>query len=86
MLSRSTTVSLHKTIKPDRLAPSELRSLAGALDRLIAFHRERGGASPDSPRLTGVWVENDKIIARIHSGDRTFELEFVPGLLEWSLR
>ncbi len=61
-----------------------LRALATALDRLYAFHRERGGSSPDTPCLTEVKVIGDEVTARVVSGERHFNFLLVRG--HWEFR
>lgn len=62
---------------------TSLRSLANALDRLAAFHVDRGGPAPDAPCLTEVHVEGRGVIAKISSGTRNFKLLLVHGAWEF---
>jgi hypothetical protein len=68
----------------DCITATALHSLARALERLAAFHRERGGAAPDAPCLTHVMVEDRGVIARVRSGDRTYKLLLVKN--DWEFR
>lgn len=62
---------------------SALRSLAMALDRLAAFHKERGGPSPDSPCLTEVHVVGRDVMARVVLGEFMYWLLLVKGAWEF---
>jgi len=65
--------------KPEQitLSASALRQLANSLDRLMAFHANRGGQNPDTPKLYKVEVGNrDQITAYIKSGEQEFRLEY----------
>lgn len=73
-------------MRPQRLAvpvgcitASALHSLAYALERLAAFHRERGGQAPAAPCLVEVLVDGDHTFARVRSDDRVFKLELIAG-------
>lgn len=61
-----------------------LRALATALDRLAAFHQDRGGSAPDSPCLTEVRVDGSDIVALVTSGERKYKLLLVKG--GWEFR
>lgn len=54
-----------------------LHSLGRALDRLAAFHRERGGTDADVPCVKGFYLDGTKVFARVLSGTRNFKLELV---------
>lgn len=65
------------------ITASALRTLANAMDRLAAFHHERGGPSPDSPCLTDVHMEEHTVVARVTSGARVYRMHLVHGAWEF---
>ena len=83
--SRTPTRDLGPSVAlPDKcITASALRSLANTLDRIAAFHADRGGAAPDEPCITSVLVADGRVTARIASGERRFKLELVRGTWEF---
>jgi hypothetical protein len=72
-------------ILPTKCITSQtLHSLARALDRMAAFHREHGGAAPETPCLTEVRVEADRVYARVESGKHRYRLVLVSN--DWEFR
>lgn len=66
------------------ITSSALHALGRSLERLAAFHRDKGGAAPDAPCCTHIVVDGHEVIARVRSGERTFKLQLVRG--EWEFR
>jgi hypothetical protein len=64
------------------LTASAVHALAHGLERLAAFHRKHDGAPDDVPCVKEIFVDNNRVFARVLSGTRTFKLELIAGA--WS--
>lgn len=65
------------------ITASALRTLASSLDRLAAFHRERGGPAPESPCLVEVRLDDDQVVARVSSNSHVYRLVLIHGAWEF---
>lgn len=63
------------------LTAPTIAALARALERLASFHRERGALPEDVPCVTALFLDQERVFARVWSDMHTFKLELVNG--EW---